>query len=362
MIEAGLKLIREINDHGFEAYIVGGFVRDYILGVESNDIDICTSATPMDVKNIFEDNCSTNEDYGSVIVTKWGIKFEITTYREEISYVDNRKPDEIRYVNNLYKDLLRRDFTINSICMNGSGEIIDLLSGRVDLDRKIIRSIGDSYIKFEEDCLRILRAIRFATVLDFELDGEVKMAISNKKHLLKNLSYNRKKEELDKIFSSSNCKKGINLLLELGLDKELELERLKDIIYTDDLVAVWSVLNVSAYPFSSSEKKLFKEINEALNHNNLDPMVLYKYGLYVNSVAGSIKGIDKKKVAEAYNNIKLHTKKDLDVDCDEIVNVLGGKTGSYLGAVYDEIIHAVLYEKINNNKEEILKYVVDRFN
>ena len=362
MKEAGLKLIKEINDHGFEAYIVGGFVRDYILGIESNDIDICTSATPMDVKNIFEDSCTTNDDYGSVIVTKWGIKFEITTYREEISYTNNRKPDEIRYVDNLYKDLLRRDFTINSICMNGSGEIIDLLDGRYDLNRKVISSIGDCYIKFEEDCLRILRAIRFATVLDFELDDEIKLAILNKKHLLKNLSYNRKKEELDKIFSSSNCKKGINLLLDLGLDKELELNKLKDIVYTDDLVAVWSVLNVSTYPFSSSEKKLFKDINEALKHNNLDPMILYKYGLYVNSVAGSIKGIDKKKIAEGYNNIRLHTKKDLDVTCDELVEVLGGKTGSYLGTVYDEIIHAILYGKINNNKEEILKYVVDRFN
>lgn len=362
MVEAGLKLIKEINAHGFEAYIVGGFVRDYILGVESSDVDICTSATPMDIKNIFEDNCSTNEDYGSVIVTKWGIKFEITTFREEISYINNRKPDEIRYVDNLYKDLLRRDFTINSICMNDSGKIIDLLDGRYDLSRKIIRTIGDSYIKFEEDCLRILRAIRFATVLDFELDNEVKLAILDKKHLLKKLSYNRKKEELDKIFSSSNCRKGIDLLLELGLDKELELDRLKDIVYTDDLVAIWSVLNVSTYPFSSSEKKLFKDINEALKYDNLDPMILYKYGLYVNSVAGCIKRIDKKKVAEAYNNIKIHTKKDLNVECDDIVSVLDGKTGSYLGKVYDEIIHAVLYEKINNNKEEILKYVVDRFN
>ena len=126
MLEVALKLLEEITARGFKAYIVGGFVRDYILGINSNDIDITTSATPKDIKEIFEDSCLPSEDYGSVTVIKKGIRFEITTFRKEIGYIDNRRPAEIKYIDDLYEDLLRRDFTINTICMDEKGEIVDL--------------------------------------------------------------------------------------------------------------------------------------------------------------------------------------------------------------------------------------------
>ena len=244
MQEAALKFIKEINSHGYESYIVGGFVRDYLLGIESHDIDIATNATPKEIKEIFEDSCLPAEDYGSVTVISKGIRFEITTFRKDISYINNRRPAEVKYIDNLKDDLLRRDFTINAICMDESGQIIDLLSGKDDIEKKVIRTIGDANHKFEEDCLRILRAVRFATILDFDLDDDVVKAIYSYKYLLKNLSYYRKKEELDKIFTCSNSMKGIKLLLDLGLDVELELPNLKDVKNTDDLIAVWSILNV----------------------------------------------------------------------------------------------------------------------
>ena len=125
MLEVALKLIEEITENGYQAYIVGGFVRDYILGIDSNDIDITTNATPKDIKEIFADSCLPSEDYGSVTVMKKGIRFEITTFRKEIGYIDNRRPASIKYIDNLYDDLLRRDFTINTLCMDANGEIID---------------------------------------------------------------------------------------------------------------------------------------------------------------------------------------------------------------------------------------------
>lgn len=362
MLESALKFIKIIEDKGFKAYIVGGFVRDYILGIDSSDIDINTNATPKDIKMIFEDSFLPSEDYGSVTINKWGIRFEITTFREEISYIDNRRPAEIRYIDDLEKDLLRRDFTINTICMNSNGEIVDLLHGSDDIEKGVIRTVKDASLSFEEDSLRILRAIRFATVLDFRLDEEVVRAIDEKKHLLRGLSYYRKREELDKIFTSCNAKKGILLLLKFNLDKELELERLKDVTSTDNLIGIWSVLDVcSKYPFNSNELSLIKNIKLALNLNNLDPLALYTYGLYVNTVAGEIKGLDKKKIAESYNNIPIQSRKDLAVSSEEILEALEKEPGKYLKEIFDDIIHEVLYRKIPNEREAILDYIVRKY-
>jgi tRNA nucleotidyltransferase/poly(A) polymerase len=129
--------------------------------------------------------------------------------------------------------------------MDENGDIIDFLKGREDLDKKIIRTVGDAKERFEEDALRILRAIRFATSLDFSLDLEVVESIQENRELLKNISYNKKRLELDKIFTSSNASKGIGLLINYKLDKSLELDNLDKITNTDSLIGIWSILNVS---------------------------------------------------------------------------------------------------------------------
>ena len=362
MLEIALKLIEEINSFGFKAYIIGGFVRDYILDIESNDIDIATNATPKEIREIFKDCCSSSEDYGSVTVVKKGIRFEITTFRKEIGYINNRRPAKVQYIDDLYQDLLRRDFTINTICMNSKGEIIDFLSGKNELDSKVIKTVGNAFDKFKEDSLRILRAVRFATILDFSLDNEVVAAIKENRGLLKKLSYFRKKEELDKIFASPYAKKGIDLLLELGLDKYLELDNLNKVSYTNSLIGVWSILNVTdKYPFTNNEKELIMSINEALRLNNTDPVALYKYGLYVNSVAGEIKGLDIKTVTESYNNLVIQSRRDLDITSEDIMIVLGTEPGVYLKDIYDHIEREILYRRLNNNNEKLLDYIKEKY-
>lgn len=362
MIEVALKLLEEINSKGFESYIVGGFVRDYILGIESNDIDIATNATPKDVKEIFEDSCLPSEDYGSVTVVMKGIRFEITTFRKEVGYINNRRPAEIKYIDSLYDDLLRRDFTINTICMNSKGEIVDLLNGREDLDNKILRTVGFAKDRFDEDILRILRAIRFATILDFRLDSDIIDAIKETRYLLPNLSYNRKKDELDKIFASSNADKGIQLLLGLGLDKYLELENLSKVKCTTSLIGVWSVLDVlDKYPFSSNERELIRSVKEALNYNNLDSYTLYRFGLYANSVAGEINGYDIKNITEAYNNLIIQSKKDICITSNDIMNALNRGPGSYLKDIYIDIEMSILSGNLENKKEVILQYIVSKY-
>lgn len=362
MLEVALKLIEEITSQGFQAYIVGGFVRDYILGINSNDIDITTSATPKDIKEIFTDSCLPSEDYGSVTVIKKGIRFEITTFRKETGYIDNRRPTEVKYIDNLYDDLLRRDFTINTICMDVEGNIVDMLNGQQDLEERVIKTVGDPKVRFKEDVLRILRAIRFATILDFKLDREVIEAIKECSPLLYNLSINRKKEELDKIFSSPNAEAGIELLLGLGLDKFLGLDNLAKVKCTSSLIGVWTVLDVlDKYPFSSNERELIKSVKDALEHNNLDPYNLYKYGLYANSVAGEIKGLDIKNITESYNNLVIQAKKDINITSEEIMEALNKGPGSYLKDVYNDIEKEILYHRLSNEKDRIIEYIVAKY-
>ena len=275
MLEEALKLLKEFNDNGYKAYIVGGYVRDHILGIESSDVDITTNATPKEVIELFDEAFLSSKDYGTVTVVKKGVRFEITTFRKEINYKDNRHPDEIKYIDDLYQDLLRRDFTINTICMDENGEIIDFLKGREDLDKKIIRTVGDANDKFREDALRILRAVRFATSLDFSLDKDVVESIQENKELLKNISYNKKRLELDKIFTSNNVSKGIGLLINYNLDKSLELDNLDKVNNTNSLIGIWSIINSDKYPFTSNEKELIENINIVMNMDNYDPMTVY---------------------------------------------------------------------------------------
>lgn len=362
MLDTAFKILKKINDNSYEAYIVGGFVRDYILGIDSNDVDIATSATPKAIKELFVDNVLPNDDYGSVIVIKNGIKFEITTFRRDINYADNRHPNKIEYIDNLEEDLLRRDFTINSICMDQNGKIIDLLNGIDDLKDKKIICIGDPEVRFEEDSLRILRAIRFATILNFELDESIILAIKNKKHLLKKLSYFRKKQELSKIFSSANRKRGMELLLEYGLDIELEISNLVKALNITDLIGIWSVLNVvDIYPFSTTEKSLIVNVNNALRCDNLDQFSLYKYGLYVNSVAGDIKGIKRKDITAVYNSLAIHKRSDINISGDEIIRILDSKPGEYLNDIYKDLEYEILYNRLENDKAKIVKYILRNY-
>ena len=364
MLDAALKILKEFNDNSYNAYIVGGFVRDYLLGIESSDIDITTNATPKEIIKIFSDCSLPNEDYGSVIVTVKGVRYEITTFRKETTYVDNRRPGEVKYIDELYPDILRRDFTINTLCMDKDRKIIDYLGGQDDLNKRIIRTVGKAEERFEEDCLRILRAVRFATMLDFKLDDEVVEAIKKKKQLLKNLSYNRKKNELDKIFNSPNRDYGVGLLIELGLDKELELNNLEKVIGCDveSSIAIWSLLDVEdLYPFNRNEQDLIENIKKAMQLNNLDPVCLYNYGLYVNSCAAKIKGIDLKNINEAYNNLIIKSRQDINIDSNDIMNSLDRKPGKYIKDIYSDIERSILYKRLDNDKEIIINYIKNNY-
>ena len=367
MLDTAIKLLNKITDNGYEAYLVGGFVRDYLLDIKSSDIDVTTSATPKELMEIFNDACLPTNEYGSVTVMYNNTRFEITTFRKEQTYKDNRHPEEIIYIKNLNEDLLRRDFTINAICMDKDKKIIDPLNGRQDLERKEIHTIKDADTVFNDDVLRILRAVRFATTLDFTIGSLEKNAIIENKYRLDTLSMERKKQELDKIFSSSNAIKGINLLKELELDSILKLNNLSKVKPCSQLIGIWTQLDVdNIYPFSNNEKDLMENIRKVLNSSPLNPLTLYECGLYPSVVAGELMGYSNKEINEAYLELPIHKQSDLDVTTEEILNYLEKEAGCFLKPLYDYLIKAVLTKKIENNKEQILKickyYVEEEYN
>ena len=355
MLETALKVLNIIEDNSYEAYIVGGFVRDYVMGIKSNDVDITTNARPKDLIKIFPNANIDNEVYGSVTVYLNNIRFEITTYRDDGNYLDNRHPDTINYVNDLKTDLKRRDFTINTICMDKAGNIVDLLSCRSDIDNKIIKTVINPLESFKIDSLRILRAIRFATTLDFELDKEVKEAIIQSKYLLKDLSINRKKEELDKIFSSPNIEKGIILIKELGLIDVLFLENINKIKPCSQVIGIWTMLEVDdIYPFTRNELNLMKDIRNAIKNNPLDYTTLYYYDLYPCTVAGEIIGIPKKEIMDNYEAMPIHKRSDIVVDSYDLIDYLNIEDGPIMSKLWKELELNILNLEVSNTKEDLL--------
>ena len=355
MLETALKVLNIIEDNSYEAYIVGGFVRDYVMGIKSNDVDITTNARPKDLIKIFPNANIDNEVYGSVTVYLNNIRFEITTYRDDGNYLDNRHPDTINYVNDLKTDLKRRDFTINTICMDKAGNIVDLLSCRSDIDNKIIKTVINPLESFKIDSLRILRAIRFATTLDFELDKEVKEAIIQSKYLLKDLSINRKKEELDKIFSSPNIEKGIMLIKELGLIDVLFLENINKIKPCSQVIGIWTMLEVDdIYPFTRNELNLMKDIRNAIKNNPLAYTTLYYYDLYPCTVAGEIIGIPKKEIMDNYEAMPIHKRSDIVVDSYDLIEYLNIEDGPIMSKLWKELELNILNLEVSNTKEDLL--------
>ena len=355
MLETALKVLNIIEDNSYEAYIVGGFVRDYVMGIKSNDVDITTNARPKDLIKIFPNANIDNEVYGSVTVYLNNIRFEITTYRDDGNYLDNRHPDTINYVNDLKTDLKRRDFTINTICMDETGNIVDLLSCKNDIDKKIIKTVINPLESFKIDSLRILRAIRFATTLDFELAKEVKEAIIQSRYLLKDLSINRKKEELDKIFSSPNIEKGIMLIKELGLIDVLFLENINKVIPCSQVIGIWTMLEVDdIYPFTRNELNLMKDIRNAIKNNPLAYTTLYYYDLYPCIVAGEIIGISKKEIMDNYNSMPIHKRSDIVVDSYDLIDYLNIEDGPIMSKLWKELELNILNLEVSNTKEDLL--------
>lgn len=212
-----LKCLKQLNDAGYRAYLVGGSVRDLLRGIIPHDYDLCTSALPQETQTVFaaDKTVLTGVQHGTVTVIKSGESFEITTFRRESGYSDSRHPDHVFFTSDLYQDLSRRDFTMNAIAYHPIEGLIDPFDGETAIRKKQISCVGNPLVRFDEDALRMLRAIRFEACLEFTIDAPTLAAISSKAFKISDVSRERIKEELTKILLSDNAFEGGNRLLSL---------------------------------------------------------------------------------------------------------------------------------------------------
>ncbi len=212
------KIINTLEAAGFEAYAVGGCVRDSILNREPNDWDITTSASPEQTKSLFKKTFDTGIKHGTVSVLLDHVIYEVTTYRIDGEYADSRHPDSVTFTDKLSEDLLRRDFTINAMAYNPQRGLVDLYGGQEDIKKGIIRCVGNAEDRFSEDALRILRALRFSAQLGYDIDEETKLAIKKLAPNLSKISAERIQTELVKLLVSDHPER-LRLAYELGVTK-----------------------------------------------------------------------------------------------------------------------------------------------
>ena len=232
---------------GYQAYCVGGCVRDSLLGVEPNDFDLTTSALPEETLALFkrEHTLTVGLKHGTITLIKHGMPIEITTFRIDGEYEDNRRPEEVTFTSHLEEDVLRRDFTVNALCWNEQEDVVDYVGGVDDLNARIIRCVGDPDTRFQEDALRILRALRFSSKLDFDVDEATAQAVLRNRELLNNIAVERIATELCKLLAG---KRAEQVLLQFRPVMEVIVPPLSALSEEDYLCAARRVSLVSPVP------------------------------------------------------------------------------------------------------------------
>lgn len=358
-LEKGLEVLKLIEEQGFKAYIIGGSVRDHLLGQVSHDVDICTNASIDDLSKIFTNITLNGSKYLSVTVNYDCYDFEITHFRKDISYINHRHP-VVEEVSDISEDLKRRDFTVNAIAMSKEGNYIDMFDGQTDLENELLRAIGDPNIRFEEDVLRILRACYFASKLNFDVeDNTLKGMIANKKYLCE-LS-NQRLFDLSIKIIYAKYDKGLKIIRDNNLFEYCPIyKKLFDIAnkaYSlEELFALY-YQKYREYPveFPQMYRNLVIGVDEIIS-SNFSNYTMYKNQIYFNTafnVAKVLKINANEQVVKFYN-LPIKEDSELAVSKYEISKYFSGRN---ISLAIKDIINDILDYKIENNKEAILNKI-----
>ena len=344
-------IMEEINKNGFEAYIVGGCVRDILLEREPKDFDITTSALPEDVKKIFPKTFDTGIEHGTVTVVLNKTNYEVTTFRIDGEYKDSRRPEEVIFTPNLKEDLSRRDFTVNAIAYSDETGYVDLFNGMEDLKNKIIRGVGNPDKRFKEDALRIMRAIRFSAQLGFDIEDETYKGILENRELLKNISVERIREELIKTISG-------DYIENLKLISKTEILKSINPKYHDYLRAHEDLF---IEKLKNAPKDLLIRISIMLQFLTADECAVFltflKFdNLMINNVSAIVKEINFELKKENYFIKKLINRMGKELFLNLIITRLfinlSGEDFEDLKNIYDRVINEPIFLKdlkINGN-------------
>lgn len=381
-----LPILNTLNSAGYEAYFVGGSIRDLLLERHIHDIDITTNAYPEEVKKLFKRSIDTGIKHGTVTVLDNDHSYEITTFRTESGYQDYRRPDHVEFVETLDEDLKRRDFTINALAMDSDGNVVDLFNGIADLEKRLIRAVGNAETRFNEDALRMMRALRFLSQLQFTLEPKTEQAIVDHHELLAKISVERIREEFLKMMLGKNAKEAFNLFLDTGLSEEVPyFKGKKDLLQVFTQLnfvptteaSIWAIIiillklpNTEIHAFMRAWKnsnQMIREVEEIVEFFDLisegapSDYDLYQAGLQTImstiDVAHTLgQPIDSKAMVDRYQILPIKKNSDLAVDGLFVMNH-GIKKGPDVGKTLDAIIRAIVRGKLANDPKAIAKFV-----
>ncbi len=402
------NILNKICDNGFEAFVVGGCVRDSMLNVKPKDWDITTNALPQQIMHIFSHTIPTGLKHGTVTVIEENESFEITTYRTEGEYLDGRRPSEVIFVSSIAEDLSRRDFTINAMAYNDNLGLIDPFNGYKDLNSKTIKCVGCADKRFKEDALRMLRALRFSCQLDFHIENETLKSIEKNAKLIENVSFERINDEICKMIITDYPEKALELLLQTKLliyifpkidisFVDIILNSLRNspnsLIVRFSLIfsshsSVNTKINLDNVAFmmkrlkfdNSTQKKVYTLIeNEYLDFdieneyeikkfiNTIGKELLEEYFQFQLSKAygindqNKVKRITQLKIkcSEIVSSGCALTLKELNINGEDIIN-LGIKPGRELGEMLNFLLESVLKNSEMNKRETLLNIAKEK--
>jgi tRNA nucleotidyltransferase (CCA-adding enzyme) len=333
-------IITSLESAGFEAYAVGGCVRDLLLGLSPSDYDIATSATPAEIKAVFERTHDTGIKHGTITVIADDIPVEVTTFRIDGEYSDNRRPDSVTFTRCLRDDLSRRDFTVNAMAYSEKTGLIDLFGGQEDLKSKLIRAVGDPHKRFSEDGLRIMRAVRFAAVYRFSIEPQTALAMEELRHLIRGIAGERIAAELNKAVMGL-----------YGRDKVMSLS-----LFFDDYERARAIMRRLKY-----DNDTFYKVTTLLKYRGIVIKPCKKAVKRVLNRFGEemfFRLADKASAElarEIIGNNECYSLKALAVKGGDLVEL--GYNGAQVGAQLNRLLQAVISGKCKNEKVELLNYV-----
>ncbi|MBD1381678.1 CCA tRNA nucleotidyltransferase [Metabacillus arenae] len=387
-IEA-LPIIRKLKEHNYQAYFVGGAVRDHLLERSIGDVDIATSAKPDEIQQLFPSTVDVGANHGTIIVLYKNNSYEVTTFRTETGYKDYRRPAEVAFIHSLVEDLKRRDFTINAMAMDDKGKILDYFEGKKHLLEKRIMTVGNPHERFSEDALRMLRALRFMSSLDFQLDYKTEQAIKENFFLLEHISVERKTAEFVKLLSGKSPQAAISKMLETNVFKclpfleqksgglktlsNLEFRHLQTSAeYWTLLIRVLNIINIEA--FLRGWKLSVKIIQHVKNNNEVLTKVLsrgwskklvYQAGLnqslQIERVYQALKNSKSqesfKLIEQIYEELPIKNREEIDLSGHEIISIMNKKPGPWVAEILCRIEEKIIYGSLDNSNKAIKEWL-----
>jgi tRNA nucleotidyltransferase (CCA-adding enzyme) len=387
IFQEAIPLIKRIEEAGFQAYFVGGSVRDYLLGRPINDVDIATSAFPDEIKSIFPRTADIGIEHGTVLVIEPFGEYEVTTFRTESEYRDFRRPDQVEFIRSLEGDLKRRDFTMNSLAMDADGVMYDPFQGREDIRQRIIRTVGKPSDRFSEDALRMLRGIRFVSQLGFDMEAATLNALKSNAKLLTHIAVERKTMEFEKMMGGEFKDLALHLLLQSCLFKQLpdladkrnSIEKIADFpllkCLSKDQTWLLLLACIEERPaeFLKSWKLPSKVIKERTKEKQILSIrtkkgwtkeLLYQSGLQrannvemVYNCLHSISPSSLGRLQNEFESLPIKSRAELNVTGKDLMQWTGRKGGPWIKEVLGNIEMEILHGEVRNEHEMIRRWI-----